>query len=158
MKHLLQKLIICLLAFSNFGCAVFNVQDNTITQEKRVKIIFDSSKAGAFAALSSLEDNSLNVAIRTVSIIEEFVDPILQSEDTILHSSVQLAMNYIPEEYEIYLAPAISTFDAYYEPPSLDEAIGSEQLELVVALFEGVRQAANKVIVDAAIVGEDSNE
>jgi len=135
--------LLCLGTLIVSGCAVF--QESEISQEEKVQIVFDTARAGTFAAMQRL-GGAEERAEELIELIDETILPLLASDQSIGKDTSDLILSLLPSDYEIYLSPAFTTFHAYYETPDLNEILSDDNIELIRSLFNGIRSGAEEFV------------
>jgi len=135
--------LLCLGTLIVSGCAVF--QESEISQEEKVQIVFDTARAGTFAAMQRL-GGAEERAEELIELIDETILPLLASDQSIGKDTSDLILSLLSSDYEIYLSPAFTTFHAYYETPDLNEILSDDNIELIRSLFNGIRSGAEEFV------------
>lgn len=129
------------------GCAIFSSSDNSLSNQEKVDIVMTTARAGTFAALQNIDDPEER-AQEIIDIIEDTVEPILDSEESLGKESANLILSIIPSDYEIYLSPAFTTLYSYYETPSVGEIMDPHHFDLLKAFFDGIKSGAEEFLND----------
>lgn len=127
------------------GCAFFQAVGDKIDHDEQVAIVRDTARAGTFAALEQFDDKEER-AQELIDLIDSTVLPTLLSDAPVGQATATTILSLVPTDYEVYLAPAFTTFNAYFDMPPVGELVSEDNLELLVALFEGIKAGAEKTI------------
>jgi len=151
-------LILSTIALCIAGCSLFQPVTE-VTIEHKERLIHNAAQSSVYLAIKMVYPDDVirqnDKAYFLVAEIEESVLPILQDPNLTLDQvTIDLLLIKILStpgidniQWSMLMQNAVDIFGLYFRTPSVGEIVSGDNSRLLLALFEGVRDGANLILL-----------